>query len=104
MVCHSNQLTSLPELPVSLHELHCYNNQLTSLPIQLNNMNTCVLCDGVKYDLIKEGAVKMIIPFYRRRQSVNCVVRQSRLYHDELYLRGHSRARASFPPKIEMIK
>jgi len=32
LVCHSNQLTSLPALPDSLRALYCYDNQLTSLP------------------------------------------------------------------------
>ena len=86
--CFYYQLTSLLELPAGLTELYCRYNQLTSLPIQLNNMNTRVVCDGSKSDLIRKGAVKMIIPFYRRRRSVNRVVKQSRLYRDELYVWG----------------
>ena len=90
--CSYNQLTSLPKLPAAgVHYIDCYDNQLTGLPIQLNKRYRSVHCNGGQRGmdhLIKNEAVKMIISFYRRRRSVNNVVKQSRLYHDELYLRG----------------
>jgi len=43
--CGSNQLTSLPALPSSLHSLDCYSNQLTSLPALPSNLDM-LLCGG----------------------------------------------------------
>ena len=38
LICNSNQLTSLPELPQSLKYLYCWGNQLTSLPEMPQNL------------------------------------------------------------------
>ena len=38
LICNSNQLTSLPELPQSLKYLYCWGNELTSLPEMPQNL------------------------------------------------------------------
>lgn len=38
LLCHDNQLISLPKLPNSLRELYCVSNQLTSLPSLPDNL------------------------------------------------------------------
>ena len=65
LYCFRNQLTSLPELPPSLHILYCSHNQLTSLPELLPSMQR-LNCSDNPLDKIYPDLKKETINLWNR--------------------------------------